>query len=131
MSAFLKVLYFYYLEIGNVKPYYAKTKEVHKEFIMNRKLKSYIWFVDAREVGTIWYGLCLSANDLARIGLLCLNKGKYNGKQIISENYIDEMIKKQKLKMTILGEYHMDYYGRLLILKKIYTAIGNSANIYK
>lgn len=98
---------------------------------MNRKLKSYIWFVDAREVGTIWYGLCLSANDLARIGLLCLNKGKYNGKQIISENYIDEMIKKQKLKMTILGKYHMDYYGRLLILKKIYTATGNSANIYK
>lgn len=102
---------------------------------MNRKLKSYIWFVDAREVGTIWYGLCLSANDLARIGLLCLNKGKYNGKQIISENYIDEMIKKQKLKMTILGKYHMDYYGRLLILKKIYTAqvivliyINNSNN---
>ena len=131
MSTFLKVLYFYYLEIGNVKPYYAKTKGTHKELIMNRKLKLHIWFVDAREVGTIWYGLCLSANDLAKIGLLCLNKGKYNGKQIISENYIDEMIKKQKLKMVILGECHMYYYGRLLILKKIYTAMGNSANIYK
>lgn len=81
------------MEIGNVKPYYAKTKEVHKEFIMNRKLKSHIWFVDTREVGTTGYGLCLSANDLARIGLLCLNTGKYNGKQIISENYIDEMKK--------------------------------------
>lgn len=86
-------MYLYYLEIENVKPYYAKTKETHKEFIMNRKLKSHIWFVDAREVGTTGYGLCLSANGLARIGLLCLNKGKYNGKPIISENYIDEMIK--------------------------------------
>ena len=53
MSTFLKVLYFYYLEIGNVKPYYAKTKGTHKELIMNRKLKLHIWFVDAREVGTI------------------------------------------------------------------------------
>ena len=93
MSTFLKVLYFYYLEIGNVKPYYAKAKEAHKEFIMNRKLKSHIWFVDAREAGTTWYGLCLSANDLARIGLLCLNKRKYSDKKIISEKYIDEMIK--------------------------------------
>lgn len=86
-------MYFYYLEIENVKPYYAKTEEEHKEFIMNRKLESHIWFGDSREVGTAGYGLCLSANDLAKIGLLCLNKGKYNGKQIISENYIDEMIK--------------------------------------
>ena len=77
----------------NVKPYYAKTEEEHKEFIMNRKLKSHIWFGDPKEVGTAGYGLCLSANDLAKIGLLFLNKGKYNGKQIISENYIDEMIK--------------------------------------
>jgi len=40
------------LKIRNVKPYYAKTEEEHKEFIMNRKLKSHIWFVDAREAGT-------------------------------------------------------------------------------
>lgn len=33
--------------------------------------------------------------------------------------------------MAILGKYHMDYYSRLLILKKIYTVMGNSANIYK
>ena len=30
--------------------------------------------------------------------------------------------------MAILGKYHMDYYGRLLILKKIYTAMGNNSN---
>lgn len=35
----------------NVKPYYAKTEEEHKDFIMNRKLKSHIWFGDPREVG--------------------------------------------------------------------------------
>ena len=98
------------MEIGNVKPYYAKTKETHKEFIMNRKLKSHIWFVDARKVGTIWYGLCLSANDLARIGLLCLNKRKYNDKKIISENYIDEMIKETEIKN---GNFRRMSYGLL------------------
>lgn len=110
MSAFLKVLYLYFWEIGNVKPYYAKTEEEHKEFIMNRKLKSHIWFVDAREVGTIWYGLCLLANDLARIGLLCLNKRKYNDKKIISENYIDEMIKETEIKN---GNFRRMSYGLL------------------
>ena len=98
------------MEIGNVKPYYAKTKETHKEFIMNRKLKSHICFVDAREVGTAGYGLCLSANDLARIGLLCLNKGKYNGKKIFSENYIDKMIKETEIKN---GNFRKISYGLL------------------
>lgn len=110
MSAFLKVLYFYYLEIENVKPYYAKTKETHKEFIMNRKLKSHIWFVDAREAGTTWYWLCLSANGLARIGLLCLNKRKYNDKKIISENYIDKKIKETEIKN---GNFRKISYGLL------------------
>ena len=57
---------------------------------MNKKLKSHILFVDAKEVRTAGYELCLSAIDLIRIGLLCLNKLKYNNKQIVSENYIDE-----------------------------------------
>lgn len=34
-----------------------------------------------------------TAEDYAKLGLLVLNKGKYNGVQIVSSKYIDEMIK--------------------------------------
>ncbi|GAA4268895.1 serine hydrolase domain-containing protein [Hyunsoonleella aestuarii] len=38
------------------------------------------------------YPMWFSTRDMARIGLLMINKGKWNGQQIISENWVDEMI---------------------------------------
>lgn len=37
------------------------------------------------------YHMWFSTRDMARIGLLMLNKGKWNEKQVLSENWIDEM----------------------------------------
>ncbi len=34
----------------------------------------------------------MSAEDMAKIGLLCLNKGSYDNKQIISSGWIEEII---------------------------------------
>lgn len=41
----------------------------------------------------IGYGMKISSRDAAKLGQLMLNKGKWGGKQIISEQYINEMIK--------------------------------------
>lgn len=41
------------------------------------------------------YPMWFSTRDMARIGLLMINKGNWNGQQIISENWIDEMIKQR------------------------------------
>lgn len=41
------------------------------------------------------YPIWLSTRDMARIGLLMLNKGKWNGQQVISEDWINEMIKQR------------------------------------
>ena len=46
--------------------------------------KENVWFCDTDGLGTPGYGLCMSAEDMAKIGLLCLNKGRFNNKQIIS-----------------------------------------------
>ncbi|NNF33447.1 MAG: serine hydrolase [Saprospiraceae bacterium] len=35
-------------------------------------------------------GLYLSSHDLAKIGLLMLNKGKWNGKQIVSQKWVED-----------------------------------------
>ncbi len=39
------------------------------------------------------YPIWFSTRDMARIGLLMLNKGKWNDQQLISENWVNEMIK--------------------------------------
>lgn len=41
------------------------------------------------------YPIWFSTRDMARVGLLMLNKGKWNGKQIISESWVDEMVKER------------------------------------
>ena len=41
-----------------------------------------------------YYGIATFMDeDMAKIGLLCLNKGFYNGKQIVSSGWIEEMTK--------------------------------------
>ncbi len=41
------------------------------------------------------YPMWFSTRDMARIGLLMLNKGKWKDKQIISENWVEEMLKQR------------------------------------
>jgi len=46
----------------------------------------------------IGYGMKISSRDAARLGQLFLNKGKWDGKQIVSEQYLNEMIQPSFLK---------------------------------
>lgn len=57
----------------------------------------YLWM--DREGGTPHGYCCLMAlpDDLLRIGLLMLNKGRVNGQQIVSEKWIDQMIAPSEL----------------------------------
>ncbi len=41
----------------------------------------------------IGYGMKISSRDAAKLGQLMLNKGRWNGKQLISEEYLEEMTK--------------------------------------
>ncbi|ADL52622.1 serine hydrolase domain-containing protein [Clostridium cellulovorans] len=55
----------------------------------------------------------LTARDLAKIGLLFLNKGKFNGRQILSEAYINEAITPSSSNRGygLLWWIFDDYYG--------------------
>ncbi len=78
-------------------------------------------------LATSGYGLCMSAEEMAKIGLLCLNKGKHNGKQIISNKWLKEMRISRKVKSSFSN--NMEYgYLWWIINKNIYAAIGNSGN---
>ena len=110
--------------------YFAETAEEHKHFTMCKDPKTNVWFCDPKGVGAAGYGLCFSAIDMAKIGQLCLDKGVYNGKQIISSQWIEEMTKPN---YKCGEEFRNMSYGYLWWIidekKQIYSAIGNSGNV--
>ena len=62
-------------------------------------------------------GLSISANDLCKIGLLFINKGKWDGKQILDNKLINELLKKRitekELKNDIRFKNNDTGYGYL------------------
>ncbi len=106
------------------------SKEDQYDYFMNRNPRKYEWYADPRGCVTAGWGLCMSAKDMAVIGVLVLNGGLYNGKRIISEEYLQDMLKPH-LK---LGErFGFMNYGYLWYKpfddKEVYAAIGDSGNI--
>lgn len=50
------------------------------------------WVKDPSGYYTTGWGLSLTTDEFARIGLMILNKGMYNGTRVLSEKYIDQML---------------------------------------
>ncbi len=106
------------------------SKEDQFDFLMNKNPRKYEWYSDPQGNVTAGWGLCMSAKDMAVVGTLVLNDGQYNGKSIVSEGYIKEMLTPH-LK---LGErFGFMNYGYLWYKpfddKEVYAAIGDSGNI--
>lgn len=78
------------LEIKNRTNHLAKTAEEHRQFTVSRLPKGTVWLCDTDGLVTPDYGLCILAKDIAKIGLLCLNKGQYDGRQIMPSEWIEE-----------------------------------------
>lgn len=81
--------------------------------------------------GTRWGGgLWISAEDQARFGLLFLNRGNWNGKQIVSQKWIEEAVKPSKTK----GDYGLLWWlnpGRRAwpaLSEKAFAAVGYGSN---
>ncbi len=106
------------------------SKEDQFDFFMNKNPRKYEWYSDPCDTVTAGWGLCMSAKDMAVIGKLVLDGGRYKGKKIISEEYIRDMLAPH-LK---LGErFGNMYYGYLWYKpydnREVYAAIGDSGNI--
>ena len=110
--------------------YLAETAEEHKAFTIGKTPKENIWFCDTDGLGTPGYGLCMSAEDMAKIGLLCLNNGIYNGKKIVSSKWVKEMTKPRCVESKYFRGMEYGYLWWIIDNKKnIYSAIGNSGNV--
>jgi len=108
----------------------SSTKEEQFNFLMGKEPKGNVWFADPQNVNTAGWGLALSANDLTAIGLMCLQKGIYNGKRIVTEEWIDAFSTPY---INLDDRFENMSYGFLWWIidanKKIYAAIGDGGNI--
>ena len=105
-------------------------KDDQFNYLMSRKPRNYEWYSDPQATVTAGWGLCSSARDLAILGELVLNYGKYEDKQIISEDYINDMLTPH-LK---LGERfaYMDYgylWYKPFDDRQVFAAIGDGGNV--
>lgn len=111
-------------------PHGDSSKEDQFDFFMNKNPRKYEWYTDPQGSVTAGWGLCMSAKDMAVIGELVLNGGISDGRRIVSEEYLEEMLTPH----IKLGErfgymsygylWYKPYDGR-----EVYAAIGDSGNI--
>lgn len=110
--------------------YIAPDAESHKIFTISKEPKGNIWFSDPKGVGAAGYGLCLSAEEMIKIGLLCLQKGMFNNNCIISEEWLTDST---KVRITCDEHFQNMKYGYLWWIidenEGSYAAIGNSGNV--
>lgn len=118
------------LDIAPRANYLALTEVEHKAFTLSKQPHGNVWFVDPQGVGAAGYGLCLSADEMAKIGQLCLSGGVYGDRRIVSADWIAEST---KTRVQCDGQFQSMQYGYLWWIidekRAIYAAIGNSGNV--
>ena len=112
------------LDINIEKNITFHSKEEQMEFYKSTDMNG--WVADPQGVNTAGWGLTVSPVDMAKIGQLFLNKGKWNGNQIVSEKWVEESTTEHSRwkKMNLP-------YGYLWWIGKTggYAAMGDGGNI--
>lgn len=110
--------------------YEAITAQEHRHFTIDKEPKTNVWFCDPKEIGAAGYGLCLSALDMAKIGQLCLDKGVYQGNQIVSSKWIEKITTPTYKCSKKFNHMSYGYLWWIVDEKEhIYAALGNSGNV--
>ena len=106
------------------------SKEDQFDFFMNKNPRKPEWYVDPQGTVTAGWGICMSAGEMARIGAMVLNGGTYDGKRIISEEYLNDMLTPHLKLGERMGCMNYGYlWYRPYDDREVYAAIGDSGNI--
>ena len=110
--------------------FYAANAQEHVHFTIDKAPKEKVWFADPQGLGTPGYGICMSAEEMCRIGQLCLQRGIYDGKRIVSEAWIEEMTRPREVGGTMFLGMSYGYMWWIIHPEhNVYAAIGNSGNV--
>lgn len=100
------------------------TSESHVAFIKTNNESG--WVADENGTNTAGWGLTLTAVDMAKIGQLYLNGGQWNGKQIVSS----EWVKKSTTEHSRWKKENLAYgYLWWTDIGNGFAAMGNSGNV--
>ena len=112
------------LDINIEKNITFDSKEEQMEFYKSTDMNG--WVADPQGVNTAGWGLTISPVDMAKIGQLFLNKGKWNGEQIVSEKWVEESTTEHsRWKKLNLPYGYLWWVGE----KGGYAAMGDGGNI--
>ena len=112
------------LDINIEKNITFHSKEEQMEFYKSTDKNG--WVADPQGVNTAGWGLTISPVDMAKIGQLFLNKGKWNGEQIVSEKWVEESTTEHsRWKKMNLPYGYLWWIGE----KGGYAAMGDGGNI--
>lgn len=100
-------------------------REEYFAFLKNKNVEG--WVSDPQGVNTAGWGLALSTSDMAKIGQLYLNYGKWNSKQVIASKWIRESTSEQ----SVWGTIPYGYLWWVINNKNdtCYAAIGDGGNV--
>ena len=106
------------------------SKEDQFDFLMNKAPRGNEWYSDPQDTVTAGWGLTLSACDMAKIGYMLINGGKYREKQIVSTEWTARMTSP---KIQLGERFGNMRYGYLWYIphkdKPVFAAIGDGGNI--
>ncbi len=106
------------------------SKEDQFDFLMNKNPRKNEWYCDPQNTVTAGWGLCMSARDMAVIGMLVLNKGLHDGKRVVSEEYIQDMTGPHLKLGEKFGNMNYGYlWYKPYDGRDVFAAIGDSGNI--
>lgn len=106
------------------------SKEDQFDFFMNKNPRKPEWYVDPKGTVTAGWGICMSAEEMARIGAMVLDGGTYDGKRILSEEYLNDMLTPHLKLGERMGYMNYGYlWYRPYDDREVYAAIGDSGNI--
>lgn len=86
------------------------------------------WVADPQGVNTAGWGLFLTAAEMAKIGQLYLNRGAWNGKQLMSAEWIDESTREHS-RWDELGLKYGYLWWVIDEKEHCYAAMGDGGNV--
>ena len=104
------------------------SEEEHIAWSMNDKHDGSGWVVDSLGVNTAGWGLTMKLVDMAKIGQLYLDGGKWNGQQIVSVTWVDE----STIEHSRWAELSLSYGYLWWVIDKdehAYAAMGDGGNV--
>jgi CubicO group peptidase (beta-lactamase class C family) len=106
------------------KNVFFKNKEEQFAFLKAKNVSG--WVADPKGINTAGWGLTLTAMDMAKIGQLYLNRGKWKNKQIVSSRWINESTKEHSRWEKLNLPYGYLWWTEI---GNGYAAMGDSGNV--